>query len=184
MRWPWQAPIVEHRSSSLTDQVVVALLASASGGGARPALATAALETCATLYASALSACAVRGPSSVTRAFDSTWRASVAAALIRTGQCVYVIGADPVAGLALEPVGHWDVMGGPLASSWVYRVELAGPTGQRPTFAMAGRPRAAMGGCESVTTRGRYRQFKRLVRKATLRRGKRARWIVFADRKI
>ena len=63
MRWPWKRPIVEHRSS-LTDQVVTAILAAASGGGARPALATAALESCATLYASALSACEMSGPSS------------------------------------------------------------------------------------------------------------------------
>ena len=65
MRWPWQGPIVEHRSS-LTDQVITAILTAATGGGARPALATAALESCATLYASALSACTVSGP---TKAF-------------------------------------------------------------------------------------------------------------------
>ena len=70
MRWPWQRPAVEHRSS-YTDQVVTAILASASGGGVRPALATAALETVATLYASALAACEVSGPSVVTRALTA-----------------------------------------------------------------------------------------------------------------
>ena len=129
MRWPWQRPIVEHRSSSLTDQVVVALLQSANGGGARPALATAALESCATLYASALSACEVSGPATVTRALTADWRASVAAALVRSGQCVYIVGADPVDGLTLSPVGHWDVHGGPRPSSCYYRCELAGPSG-------------------------------------------------------
>ena len=128
MRWPWQRPAVEHRSS-LTDQVVTAILTAASGGGTRPALATAALETCATLYASALSACAVSGPSVVAGAFDATWRSAVASSLIRTGQCVYIIGADPVAGLHLAPVGHWDVHGGPRPSSWIYRCELSGPSG-------------------------------------------------------
>ena len=129
MRWPWQRPIVEHRASSYTDQIVTALVASASGGGVRPALATAALESCATLYASALSACAVSGPSSVTRALTADWRASVASALIRTGQSLYIIGADPAAGLTLAPVGHWDVHGGPRPSSWYYRCSLAGPSG-------------------------------------------------------
>ena len=193
MRWPWQRPVVEHRSS-LTDQVVTAILASASGGGVRPALATSALESCATLYASALSSCSISGPPSVVRAFDSTWRATTAAALIRTGQCVYIVGADPASGLALEPVGHWDVMGGPASSSWIYRCERAGPSGTAwETHPAAGLlhlrwidhgPRATMARDLSATARGRYRQSCGLVRKATLRRGKRARWIVFADRKI
>ena len=94
MRWPWQSAPVEHRSS-LTDQVITAILAAATGGGARPALATAALESCATLYASAVSACTVSGPSSVTRALTADWRASVASSLIRSGQALYIIGADP-----------------------------------------------------------------------------------------
>ena len=128
MRRLWQRPIVEHRSS-LTDQVVTAILAAASGGGTRPALATAALESCATLYASALSACTVSGPASITRALTAEWRGAVASALIRTGQALYIIGADPVDGLHLAPVGHWDVHGGPWPSSWVYRCELAGPSG-------------------------------------------------------
>ena len=99
MRWPpWQSAPVEDRSS-LTDQVITAILTAATGGGARPALATAALESCATLYASALSACAVSGPSSITRALTADWRASVASALIRTGQALYIIGANPPEGL-------------------------------------------------------------------------------------
>ena len=127
MKWPWQRPAVEHRSS-YTDQVVTAILASASGGGVRPALATAALETVATLYSSALSACAVSGPPSVVRALTAEWRAAVASSLIRTGQAVYLIDADPSAGLALAPVSHWDVHGGPDVASWFYRCELAGPS--------------------------------------------------------
>ena len=127
MRWPWQRPAVEHRSS-YTDAVVTAILQSASGGGVRPALATAALETCATLYASALSACAVSGPSTITRALTAEWRGAVASSLIRTGQALYIIGADPVDGLHLAPVSHWDTHGGPERSSWFYRCELAGPS--------------------------------------------------------
>ena len=128
VRWPWQRPAVEHRAS-LTDEVITAILSAATGGGARPALATAALEACATLYASALSSCAVSGPSSVTRALTADWRASVASSLIRSGQALYIIGADPVSGLHLAPVSHWDVHGGPRPSSWSYRVELSGPSG-------------------------------------------------------
>ena len=128
MKWPWQSAPVEHRSS-YTDQVVTAILHSASGGGVRPALATAALESAATLYASALASCSISGPSSITRAFDATWRAATASELIRRGQCVYVIGADPVDGLTLAPAASWDVHGGPRPSTWYYRVELSGPSG-------------------------------------------------------
>ena len=129
MIWPWQRPAVEHRASSYTDQVVTAILASASGGGVRPALATAAVESAATLYASALASCSISGPSVVTRALTADWRASAASALIRTGQALYIIGADPVDGLTLAPVSHWDVHGGPRPASWYYRCELAGPSG-------------------------------------------------------
>ena len=96
MRWPWQSAPVEFRSSSLTDQVVTAILQSASGGASRPAYATAALESAAGLYASALSSCELSGPSSVTRALTADWRGAVASSLIRNGQCVFIIGADPV----------------------------------------------------------------------------------------
>ena len=126
MRWPWQRPAVEHRSS-YTDAVVTAILHSASGGGVRPALATAALETCATLYGSALAACAVSGPSSVTRALGASWRASVASELIRKGQSVFVIGASPVDGLSLSAASSFDVYGG-ADPPWTYRVERAGPS--------------------------------------------------------
>ena len=127
MRWPWQRPAVEHRSF-YTDQVVSALTLAASGGGRRTALATAALEQCATVYASALSACALSGPSSITRALNAEWRASVASTLIRSGEAVYIVGADPVSGLRLAPASHWDVAGGPGPASWRYRCELVGPT--------------------------------------------------------
>ena len=130
MIWPWQRPAVEHRASSYTDQIVTAILASASGGGVRPGLATSALESAATLYASALASCAISGPSSVTRALGPTWRASVASALIRSGQCVYIVGADPVDGLELRPATSFELYGG-ADPPWVYRIERAGPSSTR-----------------------------------------------------
>ena len=126
MRWPWSAVPVEHRSS-YTDQVVTAILQSASGGGVRPALATAALESCASLYASALASCSISGAPVVTRALDASWRASVASALIRHGQALYIIGADPVDGLSLSPASSFDVYGS-ADPPWVYRVSRAGPS--------------------------------------------------------
>ena len=129
MKWPWQRPIVEHRSS-LTDQVVSAILQSASGGGVQTALATAALKSCAMLYASVLANCSISGPSIITRALTADWRASVASALIRRGQCVFVIGADPLDGLTLAPASHFDIYGA-ADPPWLYRVERAGPSSTR-----------------------------------------------------
>ena len=60
---------------------------------------------------------------------SADWRAAAASSLIRSGQAVYIIGADPVSGLSLAPAGHWDVHGGPNPASWVYRCELSGPSG-------------------------------------------------------
>ena len=51
MRWPWQRR-TENRAS-FTDAIVAALYAGAAGTGTRDALATAALESCAALYAGA-----------------------------------------------------------------------------------------------------------------------------------
>ena len=66
---------------------------------------------------------------SATRAASSAVCSDRAGASIRSGQALYIIGADPVSGLSLAPVSHWDVHGGPRPSSWSYRVELAGPSG-------------------------------------------------------
>ena len=63
------------------------------------------------MYAGALSACEIIGPSVVTRALDASWRAAVASALIRNGQCVYVIAADPVGGLELQEASSFDIYG-------------------------------------------------------------------------
>ena len=90
MRWPWQRPAVEEHRSSYTDQIVTAILQSASGGGVRTALATAALGQSAALYAAALASCSISGPSSVTRALDATWRAACR------------VGADPARASALS----------------------------------------------------------------------------------
>ena len=166
--WPWQSAPVEHRSS-YTDQVVAAILQSASGGGVRPPLATAAVESAAQMYAAALASCSISGPAVVTRALDASWRANVASELVRRGQCVYIIGADPVDGFHLAPVSHWDVYGG-ADPPWTYRVERGpstttlGHVRRRvdSASAVAGRPRAPMGGHLSALACERHRQSRGL----------------------
>ena len=127
MRWPWRQSVpVEHRSS-YTDQVVTAILAAASGGGvrrdSRPRRSKAQRRCTRRRWRAVL----ISGPSVVTRALDASWRASVASALIRHGQALYIIGADPVDGLSLSPASSFDVYGS-ADPPWVYRVSRAGPS--------------------------------------------------------
>ena len=82
------------------------------------------------MYASALASCSISGPSSITRALDASWRANVASELVRRGQCVYIIGADPVDGLALRAASSFDVYGS-ADPPYRYRVERAGPSSTR-----------------------------------------------------
>ena len=102
MRWPWQrvAP-VEYRSS-YSDQVVTAILASA----ARRRRAASARDRGARNRSAD-----VRGRAGELRDHRAIGRDArarcelardVAAALIRHGECVYVVGADPVDGLELR----------------------------------------------------------------------------------
>ena len=193
MRWPWQSSApVEHRSS-YTDQVVSALVQHASGGGDRTAVQTAAVQQCAVWYGSALASCTLSAPPSVVGAFDATWRESIASNLIRSGQVVYLIGASPDTGLSLQPISHWDVMGGPSVSSWRYRVEQAGPTSSTwrtvPAAAVlhvrwSTNPARPVGGCQSVTACGRLWRTGWRSRAAAVRGGERAGRRVSANRKI
>ena len=82
------------------------------------------------MYASALASCSISGPSVVTRALDASWRVAVASELIRRGQCVYIVGADPVAGLELRAASSFELYGG-ADPPYTYRVERAGPSSTR-----------------------------------------------------
>ena len=161
----------------------------ATGGGARPALATAALRIMRDVVrVGVVGVHGCRGRRSVTRALTADWRTSVASSLIRSGQALYIIGADPVSGLSLAPVSHWDVHGGPAAVELVLprraggaiRYRLGDPS--RPAEVLqlrwVGRPRAAVGGCLAAPARGRYGLAERVARQTVIGRGERAGRIV------
>ena len=126
-RWPWRAAPVEHRSS-YTDQVVTAILAAASGGGVRPALATAAVESCATLVRER--AVGVRGVGA------SECHAGIDRRLARVGG----VGAHSPRSSSSTSSGpirstvsrcgrrrSFDVYGTP-DPPWVYRISRSGPS--------------------------------------------------------
>ena len=176
--------------------VVTAILQSASGGGVRTALSTAAVETCATLYASALSSCArSRGPSSVTRALDSRpggrlCRVGLGAAtakrsssLTRTRRRAWRLRRSVIGTRTAGRSGR----AGSIAANWLGRRQ---PPGARGALAAVLHLRwivdrgAAVGGCQSAPTRKRYRDASGVDRQAPRRRGERAGRRVSAGRAI
>ena len=124
MRWPWSKPEVRN----YTDAIISGLTSYAAGTGAITALSTAALQSCAQLYANALGACEVTGPPGTVRAFNASWRSAAAASLVRYGSAVHTVAAHPESGLVMRPVASWDMTGGPDPASWRYSVQRAGPS--------------------------------------------------------
>lgn len=127
MRWPWSRP--EIRSSSYTDQVLLAAVSAAEGashvGDSRH---TAALETVCRIYESVFSVAVVSSSSSaVSGAISSTWLSSVVRAMIRNGEYLCEVTSDS-GHLAFLPSSQIDVQGGPRPSSWFYNMTMDGPT--------------------------------------------------------
>ena len=124
--WPFGR--TEKRAASFTDAIVQALLAQAAGGAAADPSATAALEAAAGQYARAFAVADVTPDTPTTRALTPAVLSLMARDLIRRGEFVHVIevGRD---GVRLTPAGSWDVRGGPDPSTWRYRVDLFGPSG-------------------------------------------------------
>ena len=122
-----RADVEIRESAPFTDAVVQALVSQAEGTRAGDPSAVAALETAAGLYARCFANAAV-SPSAAALAVTPRVRAMIARDLIRRGESVHRI--DVVAGaVRLQPVGSWDIRGGPDESGWWYRVDAFGPSG-------------------------------------------------------
>ena len=126
MRWPWSKREPERRQSvPFTDAVVAALTAQASGQSVGDASAIAALETACALYTRAFAA--VRFSPRVP-ALSPFAMALIARNLIRRGEDVHQIMVERGA-VRLQPIGSWDVRGGPDPAEWWYRCDRFGPSG-------------------------------------------------------
>ena len=117
----------EQRESSLTDALVAQIVAGASGATLALPTTTGALETCAGLVGRAFASAEVNGPVWTQRALTPDTLTLIGRELIRCGEVVLLIdgGTD---GLVLRPVADFDVTGSYNPESWVYRVNLAGPS--------------------------------------------------------
>ena len=119
--------------SSWTDAVVSALTLAAAGRAIKTAAGSGALEAAAGCYAAAMTGARVSGPANIAGAITPALLGLIGRDLIRRGESVHVL---EVAGGALRilPAGSWDVRGGPHESTWFYRCDVFGPSGNETRF--------------------------------------------------
>ena len=124
--WPFRKRQTEKRESlPFTDAVVAALAAQAGGQSVGDPSAIAALESAVALYTAAFRAARL---SPAVPALSPSCMSLIARDLIRRGENVHQIMIDRDA-IHLQPIGSWDIRGGPRESSWWYRCDRFGPSG-------------------------------------------------------
>ncbi|MYI05745.1 MAG: phage portal protein [Gemmatimonadetes bacterium] len=127
MRFPWFNRETRSRDAEYTRQVEQAAIEQAMLGPSA-AEATAALETCASMYARAFASATVQdAPANVADAITPDMLATVGRSLLCAGESVWRI--EVMRGmLALRAACHHYVEGGPDPETWSYRLQLSGPT--------------------------------------------------------
>ena len=128
LRLPWSRGEPEKRQAvPFTDAVVAALQAQASGQAVGDASAIAALEAVVALYSRAFAAATVE-PAEIRPLLSPPLLSLLARNLIRRGEDVHQIIVER-GRVRLQPIGSWDVRGGPDPSTWWYRCDRFGPSG-------------------------------------------------------
>ena len=126
--WPFGKREPERRESiPFTDAIVAALTAQAAGTATGDPSTIAALEAAVALYSRAFSA-AVVTPAEAAAVLTPAVRALLARNLIRRGEDVHQIMVERGM-VRLQPIGSWDVRGGPDERRWWYRCDRFGPSG-------------------------------------------------------
>ena len=124
MRFPKFLRRSEQRTYTdlLTNRLISDATASSAADGSR----SAALEIAAGLWSRSMSMAEVSGAGAFTDALTADVLAFIGRELCRCGEAVFVIETIPTA--RLIPVANWDVYGGADPASWMYRVDLDGPS--------------------------------------------------------
>ena len=130
MNWKfWNTPALERRESSLTDEVVRAILARAEGGVTSPD-ATAVLEIAAGIWSRAFAAVKVQPEASqAAQALTPDVMAMIGRALLTSGNSVWAVkvrGGE----IRLDPIADYTITGEPDESTWRYAANRAGPSRQ------------------------------------------------------
>ena len=128
MMWPFNRAHAEVRESSYTDALVQTIVNRAGGTSAAVPAATGALEASASMVARCFAAARVEGLPRYTAAVTPLCRSMIGRALIRRGEMVLQIAVGPDGDVRLFPASDWDVTGDFDPATWVYRVNLAGPS--------------------------------------------------------
>ena len=116
------------RSSSYTDQVILRIMASASGASDGSALA--AIETAARWWGSGLSSATVKPDNVALRSVTPAVMDSIGRSLCRAGESLHAISVRG-GRVSLTPTASWSVHGTDDPSTWLYRVTLSGPDSTR-----------------------------------------------------
>ena len=130
MNWKfWNTPALERRESSLTDEVVRAILARAEGGVTSPD-ATAVQEIAAGIWSRAFAAVKVEPEASqAAQALTPSVMAMIGRSLLTGGNSVWAVkvrGGE----IRLDPIADWTITGEPDESTWRYTANRAGPSRQ------------------------------------------------------
>ena len=128
-----RADVEIRESAPYTGAVVQAIIAAAEGSREGDPSATAALETAAGLYARCFANAVVSPDTATTRAITPRVRSMIARDMIRRGESIHQIEVEAGA-VHLQPVGSWDVRGGPDERTWYYRCDVFGPSGSYTTL--------------------------------------------------
>ena len=131
MRWPWSK--LEKRSGGGYTDLLTAGAESWAAGSRTSASETAALEAAAGAWARAFASASVANAADdVAAALSPICLAQIGRDLIRRGESLLAISLGGNGGLLLTPAASWDLSGATAdPSSWVYRVDDAGPSGSR-----------------------------------------------------
>ncbi len=132
----WRGGAAEKRETQpFTDALVQAIVSQAEGTMPGDPAQTWALETSAALYAQAFAAAKVTGDRA--ERITPGMMALIARNLIRRGEGLHVIELRR-GQVEFLPVGSWDVRGGHDESSWFYRADLFGPSGNLTRLVQSG----------------------------------------------
>ena len=127
MKWPWSRTETRQQSTGFSDLVIAGLFSRASGQALYTATATAAVESAAIIWSSALAGAEVIGDSRAQQAVSRRFLSLTGREWIRRGESIHVITVND-RGIELLPASSWDVDGGPSPGNWLYRCDVYAPS--------------------------------------------------------
>ena len=123
MKMPWSKRA--DRQQSYSDVITDYIVQRAGGQNTVNAAATAALEIATGMIARSFQVSTIHGGGGVV---TPSMAADMARLLLRNGEALYAIQVGPSGKLELIQSATWDVQGSYHAESWMYRVDLQGPS--------------------------------------------------------